>query len=421
MNGVLEKDPLRSDLDEALSLDWGQFRNSLQGALRFTKATYEWGNFHLKQPYGIFAETGRRLRSGTEVLDAGLVLVVEGGQWFWPPVRIGYVRQLPGTPYMLETVSVQPVLFRVRGFLREEECRVIIDMAAPNMSDSDVVQTEKHYRENDTDLRTSTQARLHSSVNPLLQELDLRISNLTRVDVAHNEEVQVLRYRSKEFYAAHTDNFDPKYYENTDFIDKGHRNRLLTVFWYLTNVSKGGETLFPRADGLPPPKDMRSCERGLKVRPEVGAVILWYSLRPNGNGDPNGLHAACPVEDGEKWSANYWVWNKPRDLLISLPDADVDEEYHGEQPVTSNHVSATFRNEHPFPVYLFWKPPHQAREAFMGEISPQAAVSAQTFPLHTWHIRMGADQSSELVAVQEIADQPEQVFVLSSGSGPDEL
>ena len=35
------------------------------------------------------------------MLDAGLVLVVEGGQWFWPPVRIGYVRQLPGTPYML--------------------------------------------------------------------------------------------------------------------------------------------------------------------------------------------------------------------------------------------------------------------------------------------------------------------------------
>lgn len=35
-----------------------------------------------------------------------------------------------------------------------------------------------------------------------------------------------------------------------------------------------------------------------------------YSLHPNGNNDPNGLHASCPVRVGEKWSANYWVWNK---------------------------------------------------------------------------------------------------------------
>ena len=44
----------------------------------------------------------------------------------------------------------------------------------------------------------------------------------------------------------------------------------------------------------------------------------------------NSLHASCPVEDGKKWSANYWVWNKPRDFSISLPDADVDEEYSGD-------------------------------------------------------------------------------------------
>ncbi|CAJ1393572.1 unnamed protein product [Effrenium voratum] len=426
MNGVLEEDPVRSELDGALSLDWGKFRKSLQGVLRFSKATNEWGNFHLKQPYGIFSEAGHRLSSATEVLDAGLVLVVEGGQWFWPPVRIGYVRGLPGTPYMIETVSVQPVVFRVRGFLREEECSVIIDMAESNMSESPVVQMEKHYRDNDTkDFRTSTQARLPSSDSSLLQELDKRISNLTRVDVTHNEEVQVLRYRLGEFYASHTDNFDPEYYQNVDFIDKGHRNRLLTVFWYLTNVSKGGETLFPRADGLPPPEDMNSCERGLKVRPEVGTVMLWYSLRPNGNGDPNSLHASCPVEDGKKWSANYWVWNKPRDFSISLPDADVDEEYSGEQSVAlstveaGNNVSATFRNEHPFPMYLFWKPPDRAQEAFLGEISPQAAVSMLTFPGHIWHIRIGADQSSELVTAQVITDQPKQVIVLSSDPEPD--
>ena len=43
----------------------------------------------------------------------------------------------------------------------------------------------------------------------------------------------------------------------------------------------------------------------------------------------NGLHAGCPVEEGQKWSANYWVWNKPRSFEISMPDADADDEYSG--------------------------------------------------------------------------------------------
>ena len=51
------------------------------------------------------------------------------------------------------------------------------------MSDSDVVQTEKHYRENDTDLRTSTQARLHSSVNPLRLDLSRVCFQLNQVGV----------------------------------------------------------------------------------------------------------------------------------------------------------------------------------------------------------------------------------------------
>ena len=80
----------------------------------------------------------------------------------------------------------------------------------------------------------------------------------------------------------------------------------------------GGETIFPRADGHDDPEDMYACEQGLKVTPVKGAVILWYSLKANGNNDPNGLHAACPVLEGQKWAANYWVWNKPRDESTAL-------------------------------------------------------------------------------------------------------
>jgi len=120
--------------------------------------------------------------------------------------------------------------------------------------------------------------------------------------------------KKTQYYSAHLDNWDPSFYSDSAWFEHGHNNRYITVFWYLSNVEKGGQTIFPRAYGLPQPHDMWSCEKGLKVNPEQGTVVFWYSLHPNGNTDPNGLHAACPVEAGHKWSANYWVWNKPKNL-----------------------------------------------------------------------------------------------------------
>lgn len=60
---------------------------------------------------------------------------------------------------------------------------------------------------------------------------------------------------------------------------------------------------------------MWSCDVGLKIRPEAGAVVLWYNLLPNGNVDSNSLHGGCPVAEKSglvKWAANKWVWNKRR-------------------------------------------------------------------------------------------------------------
>lgn len=132
-----------------------------------------------------------------------------------------------------------------------------------------------------------------------------------------------------------------------------------------------------------------------------------------------------------KWSANYWVWNKPRDVQVALPDADYDDEYGGESSVAEsdtvpqNNVSATFENRHEHPVYLFWKPPDREQEAFMGEIPAQGSLKMLTFPGHIWHFRSGVDQSSALLYVQEIFDgQPEQVFYLGGedpGKTPAEL
>jgi prolyl 4-hydroxylase len=100
------------------------------------------------------------------------------------------------------------------------------------------------------------------------------------------------------------------YLISTEWMQYGHKNRFITVFWYMSDVEEGGETGFPRAEGQGSPQDMWACQ-GLKVKPTMGKVVMWYNLLPNGNLDQNSLHQGCSVLKGEKWAANKWIWNKP--------------------------------------------------------------------------------------------------------------
>ena len=153
----------------------------------------------------------------------------------------------------------------------------------------------------------------------MLSEIDYRTASLVRIPRQHQEYAQVLRYGETELYRAHHDYFNPSLYsqdENTlRLIMNGKRNRMATVFCYLSDVAEGGETVFPRFNNGPQPSDMGDCSKGLLVEPERGKVIIFYSLLADGSRDPLSLHGACPVKDGVKWAANKWVWNMPMRYL----------------------------------------------------------------------------------------------------------
>ena len=149
----------------------------------------------------------------------------------------------------------------------------------------------------------------------------------------------------------------------------GARNRLATVFFYLNNVTAGGQTNFPRAQTTEQPngqaqiRDYFDCTKGLSVYPLEGRVIIFYSMLPSGGMDDYSLHGGCapptptpnpnplptvphrvaigrrrhrvrfPPQSSflhatprrpfliwagdvlkaeeTKWSANFWLWNKP--------------------------------------------------------------------------------------------------------------
>jgi prolyl 4-hydroxylase len=81
---------------------------------------------------------------------------------------------------------------------------------------------------------------------------------------------------------------------------------MITLLLYLTDQEgpgDGGETAFPKGG---------SDGKGFKVRPVKGNAVLFYNLLEDGNGDDLSLHAAQPVFKGEKWLANFWVWDPHR-------------------------------------------------------------------------------------------------------------
>eukprot|EP00897_Mesotaenium_endlicherianum_P002920 jgi/Mesen1/2656/ME000167S01803 len=99
----------------------------------------------------------------------------------------------------------------------------------------------------------------------------------------NQEAMQVLQYKHGQKYEAHYDD----YHDKQTPMQGGHR--IATVLMYLSEIQKGGETVFPNA------------------APKKGDALLFWSLKPDATADFFSLHSGCPVIEGEKWSATKWI------------------------------------------------------------------------------------------------------------------
>ncbi|ETI38794.1 hypothetical protein, variant [Phytophthora nicotianae CJ01A1] len=273
-----------------------------------------------KQPPAYFTPDGERLEKNITVLQNRIVFLFEGGQFIWPGIRIGHKTLVKNTfgrgDLVLETISMTPLVFSVEEFLRDDEIDIILELSMPHLAPSGVTLQDGHENRPATDWRTSTTYWLDSSSHPVVQDIDKRTADLVKVPISHQESVQVLRYEHTQHYDQHLDYFSAERHRNSldvlKRIEYGYKNRMITVFWYMSDVAKGGHTNFARSGGLPRPSSNKDCSQGISVAPKKRKVVVFYSMLPNGEGDPMSLHAGCPVEEGIKLSGNKWVWNKPR-------------------------------------------------------------------------------------------------------------
>ncbi|XP_073004829.1 probable prolyl 4-hydroxylase 6 [Typha latifolia] len=207
-------------------------------------------------------------------------------------------------PARVTQLSWRPRAFLYDGFLSHEECDHLIKLAKGKLAKSMVADNDSGKSVMST-VRTSSGMFLEKHQDEIVTRVEQRIAAWTFLPEENGESIQILHYENGQKYDAHFDYFHDKRNQALG----GHR--VATVLMYLSDVKKGGETVFPNAEGkLSQHKDetWSDCARtGYAVKPNKGDALLFFSLHVNATTDPSSLHASCPVIEGEKWSATKWI------------------------------------------------------------------------------------------------------------------
>ncbi|KAF8392517.1 hypothetical protein HHK36_022860 [Tetracentron sinense] len=220
------------------------------------------------------------------------------------------------SPAKVKQVSSKPRAFVYEGFLTDDECDHLISLAKLELKRSAVADNVSG-KSKLSEVRTSSGMFISKGKDSIVDGIEDKIAawtflpkdlNCVSCFSENGEDIQVLRYEHGQKYDPHYDYFADK----VNIARGGHR--IATVLMYLTDVVKGGETVFPLAEESPRHRpsttndDLSECaKKGIAVKPRRGDALLFFSLYPSATPDSNSLHAGCPVIEGEKWSATKWI------------------------------------------------------------------------------------------------------------------
>eukprot|EP00879_Flechtneria_rotunda_P003674 GHRR01003911.1.p1 GENE.GHRR01003911.1~~GHRR01003911.1.p1 ORF type:complete len:380 (+),score=161.98 GHRR01003911.1:1720-2859(+) len=241
--------------------------------------------------------------SSTGRLDASQTIVCSSPSSCLAPA--GSVRQLEAV-----LLSTSPRLLVTDNFFDAATCEGLMELAQGKLVRSRVASGSEtpsrtswsHFFVKDA-ARHGLVAAAEAQIEALFKSAAVRgpFKCLAKV-----EAMQVVQYHEGEFYHEHYDN-------RAD----SPLTRAATIIVYLSDTAAGGATSFSRAVNafpssvferpLPPKVTTGPGGRGIKVFPVQGRALVFWSKRPDGQEDPNSIHAADEVEKGEKWIATRWM------------------------------------------------------------------------------------------------------------------
>lgn len=200
------------------------------------------------------------------------------------------LRALPGVQRVPDS---RLELFIVRGFIAPEEQAALIARIEADRRPSTIADDIGV-----AGYRTSETCNLPGT-DPLVAEVNGRISALLGLSDALGEPLQGQRYAPGQEFKAHTDTFEPgraDYYRHC--AETGQRT--WTAMAYLNAVEEGGGTRFKLL--------------GKTIQPEAGKLLAWNNLLPDGRPNPATLHQGMKVRRGVKYILTRWYRERPAAL-----------------------------------------------------------------------------------------------------------
>ncbi|KAL4297435.1 hypothetical protein GQ457_12G006930 [Hibiscus cannabinus] len=187
----------------------------------------------------------------------------------------------------------RPRVFQYSGFLSDEECDHLISLGHgvkegfPGIND---------VRANvGTNRQLATSETLLSTDDTVLAMIEERISAWTFLPKENGSPLSVRRYELEEAGQNLT------YFGNKSMWAI-NEPLMATVILYLSNVTGGGEILFPQAE--PKSETWSDCAKTSNFqKPVKGNAVLFFTTHLNGSPDGSSSHARCPVLEGEMWRA----------------------------------------------------------------------------------------------------------------------
>jgi prolyl 4-hydroxylase len=192
-------------------------------------------------------------------------------------------------------------IWEVQDLLTKEECNKLITYTTNlGLHTSEVLNYDVNSNQKtkvDTDYRKCKQAWVPDSNNEVVQKLAKISQDLTNIPISHQEQTQVAYYEAGGQFKEH---YDACVYEDKEYcnnINNGAGERRSTLLLYLNDDYVGGETEF--------------VDLGLKIKPETGKAILFWSTDNDEKLLLKSKHKANPIISGNKWIATKWSHPKP--------------------------------------------------------------------------------------------------------------
>ena len=182
-----------------------------------------------------------------------------------------------------EVLCEEPLIVKFHNVLSDFECDALIECASSHLERSKLANKEMSL------IRTSSGMFFEENENPIITNIENRISTLMHLPVEHAEGLQVLHYAPGQEFKAHFDYFGPNHPSSSN-------NRISTLVVYLNDVEEGGVTMFPNL--------------GIKNTPVKGTAVYFEYFYTDEKTNELTLHTGEPVIRGEKWVATQWMRKK---------------------------------------------------------------------------------------------------------------